>query len=194
MKRPAFFEGILVALLLSLIVSVVFTVLSSFFPTRWLLQLMIAGLSFSYICYLLIRSQEKTGRLVVVAVWGMTSLLAWTFSPSIIVTLFIHIGMIWLVRALYFYTSLIVALFDLGLSLFGMSAAIWTLLYTHSLFLSIWCFFLIQALFVVLPPDLKAGLLKRGKQTSRQGNADDDVFEQAYRSAKSAIQQITTQH
>ena len=191
MKRPAFSEGIVVAILVSLAVTVVFTVLSSFFPTRWLLQALIAGVSLSYVCYLLVRSQEKTGRLTVIAVWGVITVVTWLFSPSTIITLFVHVGLIWLVRALYYYTSLVVALVDLGLTLFGMAAAIWTLLYTHSLFLSVWCFFLIQALFVVLPTDLKSDLLKANKQNTKPSPAQNDGFEQAYLSAKSALHQLT---
>ncbi len=194
MKRPAFSEGIIVAILVSLVVTVAFTVLSSFFPTRWLLQVMIAGVSFSYICYLLVRSQEKTGRLTVVSVWAMVTVITWLFSPSTMITLFVHVGLIWLVRALYYYTSLIVALIDLGLTLFGIAAAIWTLLYTNSLFLSVWCFFLIQALFVVLPNDLSSGLFKTKNQMSKASSSQDDVFEQAYLSAQSALRQLTTRH
>lgn len=194
MKRPAFSEGIIVAIMVSLVVTVMFTVLSSFFPTRWLLQALIAGVSFSYICYLLVRSQEKTGRLTVIALWGVITVVTWLFSPSTIISLFVHVGMIWLVRALYYYTSLIVALLDLGLTLFAMATAIWTLLYTNSLFLSVWCFFLIQAVFIVLPPDLKSSLRKTNKKLSVQGSSQDDVFEQAYLSAKSALRQITVNH
>jgi len=194
MKRPEFSEGVIVAILVSLTATVAFTVLSSFFPTRWLLQAMIAGVSLSYVFYLLIRSQEKTGRITVIAVWGVVTVLTWLFSPSTMITLFVHVGLIWLVRALYYYTSLIVALVDLGLTLFGIAAAIWTLMYTHSLFLSVWCFFLIQALFVVLPTDLSPGLFKsRNKDPLRKEiSPQDDVFEQAYLSAKSALRQITT--
>lgn len=192
MKRPAFSEGILVAIAISLAVTVLFTVLSSLFPTRWLLQALIAGVSFSYVCYLLIRSQEKVGRLTVIVLWGVISVATWLFAPSTIIALFVHVGMIWLVRALYYYTSLLVALVDLGLSLFAMAAAIWTLSYTSSLFLCVWCFFLIQALFVVLPIDLTSSVTKPKHDATMQSSSNDDVFEQAYVSARSALRQITT--
>jgi len=194
MKRPAFSEGVIVAILVSLVATVAFTVLSSFFPTRWLLQAMIASVSLVYVIYLLVRSQEKTGRITVVAVWGAVTILTWVFSPSTIITLFVHVGLIWLVRALYYYTSLIVAMVDLGLTLFGIAAAIWTLLYTNSLFLSVWCFFLIQALFVLLPKDISSGWFKTKGRIQKETSAQDDVFEQAYLSAKSALRQLTTPH
>lgn len=198
MKRPGFAEGVVLAVLVSLAVTVVFTVLSGFFPTRWLLQAIIAGVSFSYICYLLIRSQEKTGRLVVIALWSAVSVAAWLFSPSTIVSLFVHIGMIWLIRALYYHASLLVALVDLGMTLFAMAAAIWTLIYTNSLFLSVWCFFLIQAVFVLLPVDLKSRIFVSRHQQGRQSVVKDDpaadTFEQAYLSAQSAVRQLMSNH
>ena len=192
MKRPAFSEGVIVAIVVSLAITVLFTVLSSFLPTRWLLQGVIATVSFTYIFYLLIRSQEKVGRVTVIMLWGVVSVLAWLLAPSTIIVLFVHVGMIWLVRALYYYTSLIVALLDLGLTLFAMAAAIWTLSYTHSLFLSVWCFFLIQAVFVMLPADLKAGMNKSKQRPTGQQPVESDVFEQAYQSAQTALRQITT--
>lgn len=193
MKRPHLSEGILVAVLASLVISVIFTVLSAFFPTRWLLQLLIAGASFAYVCYLLARSQEKIGRLTAVVVWAIIAILTWLFSPSMIISLFIHLGMIWLVRALYYYTSLVIALLDLGLVLFGMAAAIWTMMYTNSLLLGVWCFFLIQSLFVLLPADLKSGFLKKSGESTLPTVRPADAFEQAYTSARSALRQITAQ-
>jgi len=168
MSRPKLSEGILVAIIVSLAVTVIFTVMSAFFPTRWLLQILIAAVSFSYIAYLLVRSTEKVGKLTVVVVWASVSILTWLFSPSIIVTLFVHVGLIWLVRALYFYTSLLVALLDLGLILFAMAAGIWTLSYTNSLFLGVWSF-------------------------STTGNPRKDPFEQAHQAAQTALRQLAAQ-
>ncbi len=198
MKRPVFSEGVLVAIIISLAVTVVFTVMSAFFPTRWLLQIMIAGVSFFYVMYLLVRSNEKVGKLTVVAVWGGISILTWLFSPSIIVTLFVHIGLIWLVRALYFYTSILIAFFDLGLTLFAVASAIWTLSYTNSLFLSVWCFFLLQSFFVLLPSDLSKHRSSRDSRTTDYADAVNkskqmDSFEQAHQSAQAALRQLAAQ-
>ncbi len=198
MNRPGFAEGIVVAIIISLAVSAIFTVMSTFFPTRWLLQILIAGVSFSYVFYLLVRSREKVGKLTVVAVWGSVAILSWMFSPSILVTLFVHIGLIWLVRALYFYTSLILAFIDLGLILFAMAVGIWTLLYTNSLFLSVWCFFLLQSLFVLLPADLsgnsrKQKLSRSTVETNSNESKKKDPFEQAHQTAQAALRQLAAQ-
>lgn len=198
MSRPKLSEGILVAIIVSLAVTVIFTVMSAFFPTRWLLQILIAAVSFSYVAYLLVRSTEKVGKLTVVAAWASVSILTWLFSPSIIVTLFVHVGLIWLVRALYFYTSLLVALLDLGLILFAMAAGIWTLSYTNSLFLGVWSFFLLQSVFVLLPEDLSKSNFRKnatlfGVRTSTTGKPRKDPFEQAHQTAQMALRQLAAQ-
>ncbi|MGH8652343.1 MAG: hypothetical protein ACREYE_09290 [Gammaproteobacteria bacterium] len=46
------------------------------------------------------------------------------------------------------------ALADLGLNALGLTAAIWAVKQSGSLFASIWCFFLVQALFVAIPARL----------------------------------------
>ena len=198
MRRPGFIEGVLLSIVISIAVTAIFTVMSAFFPTRWLLNILIAAVSFSYVLYLLFRSAERTGMLTVITIWGSISVLIWIFSPSIMVTLFIHVGLIWLVRALYFYTSLMVALIDLGLILFAMASAIWTLTYTNSLFFSIWCFFLLQSLFVFLPADLHkeniTGRTKRGGLFENINGANNtDRFEQAHQGAQSALRQMSAQ-
>ena len=66
-------------------------------------------------------------------------------------------------------------------------------MYTNSLFLSVWCFFLVQALFVVLPVDLKSAFQKSSKKDSTDKPLTDDTFENAYHSAKVALRQLTTQ-
>ena len=198
MSRPNLSEGILVAIIISLVVTVILTVMSAFFPTRWLLQFMIAGVSFSYVVYLLVRSTEKVGKLTVIVAWASVSIFTWLFSPSIIVTLFVHVGLIWLVRALYFYTSLLVALLDLGLILFAMAAGIWVLSYTNSLFLGVWSFFLLQSLFVLLPEDLsKSNSRKKtmvfGVRTNTTEDSRKDPFELAHQTAQAALRQLAAQ-
>lgn len=193
MKRPHLAEGIIVALIISLAVTVVFSVMSAFFPTRFLLQILLASGSFIYILYLLLRSNEKTGRLTVLASVIVLIFFTWIFSPSMLISLFVHIGMIWLVRSLYYYTSLIISLFDLGLTLFAMAASIWTLMYTDSLFLALWCFFALQSLFAFLPTGLvrqRSGILVA---TPKRDN-NDDHFERAWQSAQQALKQALVQH
>lgn len=187
MNRPGFAEGVIVAVILSLSVAAVFTVMSAFFPTRWLLQAVIAAASFSYILYLLYRSKERTGKVATVTLWLVFALSVWLFAPSTLVLLFTHVGMIWLIRTLYYHSSILIALLDLGLMVLAMLVSLWVLVHTHSLLLTVWVFALIQALFTLLPEQIR--LPSRGTRKN-----PDDVFDRAYTSAEAAVRQLSSQH
>jgi hypothetical protein len=186
MNKPKFLEGVLLALGLSLLIAALFTVMSAFFPTRWLLQAVIAGASLSYILYLLYRSRERMGKVAVVTLWLLFAFGVWLLAPSTLILLFAHVAVIWVIRCLYYHSSILIALLDLGLIVLGMLVSLWTLLHTHSLLLSVWVFFLMQALFSVLPEQVFSAKTKRAKN-------QDDGFERAYASAEAAVRQLSSQ-
>ena len=186
MNKPSFLEGALLALGLSLLMAAMFTVMSAFFPTRWLLQAVIAGASLGYILYLLYRSKERTGRVAVVTLWLLYAVGVWLLAPSTLILLFSHVGAIWLIRCLYYHSSILIALLDLGLVVLGMLVSLWTLLHTHSLLLAAWVFFLMQALFSALPEQIRA-------VNTKLTNNQDDGFERAYASAEAAVRQLYSQ-
>jgi hypothetical protein len=98
-----------------------------------------------------------------------------------------HLGLIWLIRSLYFYSSLISALADFGLVLFGVASAIWAVLQTGSLSLSVWCFFLVQALFVAIP-----NAWKRSSKPGIVSKSTQDPFQSAHRTAEAALTKLST--
>ena len=75
---------------------------------------------------------------------------------------------------------------SLGLIVLGMLASLWALLHTHSLFLAAWVFFLMQALFSVLP-------LQISSAKTRSAQKPDDDFERAYCAAEAAVRQLSSQ-
>jgi hypothetical protein len=91
-----------------------------------------------------------------------------------------------LIRCLYYHSSILIALLDLGLVVLGMLVSLWTLLHTHSLLLAAWVFFLMQALFSALPEQIRA---VNTKLTNNQA----DGFERAYASAEAAVRQLSSQ-
>jgi hypothetical protein len=194
MTRPNFFEGVLVALIASLIGGLVFTMLLSLFSGGLVLRLVVAGIAFAYVLYLLTRSRERTGRLIVVTIWILTSGITLFAGLPLSVYLVIHLCMIWLIRSLYFYSSAVSSLLDLGLNFLSLGAAIWAGSQTNSIFLSIWCFFLLQALFIGIPKTLK-----RNDETERFSNGkfsinSTDRFERAYRAAQDAVRKLSSAH
>jgi hypothetical protein len=98
----------------------------------------------------------------------------------------IHVGAIWLVRSLYFYSGVVPALMDLSISTFSVSATAWAISRSGSVFLATWCFFLVQALFVAIPPAIK-------RRQARQPVTDNDNFARAKRDADKALHQLFTQ-
>lgn len=189
MKRPTFLEGVGVALAASLTGSILFSALSPTIQNLPLLKLLIAGLGLAYTLYLFRRSRERLGRMVTGTVWLISAAVIWLLDPPLTLYLLLHIGLIWLIRSLYFYGSLVSALADLGLSGLGLAAAIWAAVHTGSLLLSIWCFFLLQALFSTIPADLKkrSGIAEKAQETA-------DPFQQAERAAEAALRRLSSIH
>ncbi len=140
-KQTTFFEGVGLALILSIVGTVGFFSLTSLFGGGGIFRLLIAGLCFIYVLYLLTRSRERIGRVTAISAWLLVAGLSWIFVPSVLLYIVIHLGMIWLIRSLYFYSSVLSSLADLGLTGFSLAASIWAWSMSNSLFLSFWCFF-----------------------------------------------------
>lgn len=183
--KPGFFEGVALAFVAALVSTVAFEALAMVFYSGMMLKFFISLGSFSYIGYLLWRSPERNGRLSITAAWLSLSGLAWILSPSLIAYTLIQLIMIWLVRSLYYHSNLITALADLGLIGLGLLTAAWSWLQTGSVFIAIWCFFLIQALYVLLPQTWSGSISNSGTSNNRV-----DPFEQAHRSAELAVKKL----
>ncbi len=185
MKRPTFFQGVVIAFVFALIGAAAFSALQLIYASSFVVKLLITCFGALYVIYLLARSAERTGRLTIPALWIAGALTAWIVLPELTLFLLAHVGMVWLVRSLYFHSSVLPALLDLGLCALAVIAAIATALHSHSVFLSVWSFFLVQALFVAIPAVIKA---------KREVSADttDQHFKRALRTAEAAVRRIHT--
>jgi hypothetical protein len=184
MTRPTFPEGVAVALAASLAGSVLYTALDTLFPGIPVVRLLIAGLGLAYVIYLLGRSPERVGRVTSAAAWLLVAGVTWFTHPPLLLYVAVHLGTVWLVRSLYFYSSALSALADLGLNGLALAAAVTAITRTGSVFLGIWCFFLVQALFVVIPKSLNR------RSGAGAGHADEDRFQHAYRAAETAVRKL----
>jgi len=186
MKQPTFVEGVYVALLASISASVLFDAMISILPGVSVIKLLIALLSLSYLSYLLSRSQPRLGRVTLIVSWSLAAAANWLFAPSLVFYGLVHLGLIWLARALYRYRSVLSALADLGLNAAALAAGVWAAYQSESLFITSWCFFLIQALFVYIPTRLP------GRKASPAGvTVNDQRFQQAHRAAEMALQKLS---
>ena len=182
MKKATFMEGVGLALIASVVVASLFTVMSSMFIGGSLFNLLVAALSFVYVLYLLMRSKERVGRVSVTVIWFAITLTSLLFVSSIMLYLAIQLIMIWLIRSLYFYNSVFSALLDLAMTVMSLVVAMWALSISGSLFLTFWSFFLVQALFVYIPKNFS-----RQKESGFSDQFKDDKFEYAYHAAEIAV-------
>ena len=187
-NRPGFLEGVVVALAASLVGSLLYAVLVPPLPSGPVLRLLIAGIALGYVIYLLRRSPERVGRITVLAAWVLAAAVIWLMGTPLVLYLALHLGLVWLIRSLYFYSSVLCALADLGLSGLSLATALWAAGHTHSLFLGIWCLFLVQALFTAIPVNLQR----------RSGDAtptpEQDRFDHAHRAAETALRKLYSSH
>ena len=189
MKQPTFLEGVAVALAASLAGGVLYTALNVVFPGVPVLRLLIAGIGLTYVVYLLSRSSERVGRVTTAAAWLLSAGVLWFTQPPLLIYIGAHLGAVWLVRSLYFYSSALSALADLGLNGLALAAGIWAVTRTGSVFLGIWCFFLVEALFVAIPKSIQ-----RKSGTAAAGYAPADRFQHAYRAAETAVRKLSSSH
>lgn len=188
MNRPSFLEGVLVALVASLLGSLLYAVLVPTLPGGLVLRLLITAIALGYVIYLLRRSPERVGRITVLAAWSLAAGAIWLTGTPLALYLALHLGLVWLIRSLYFYSSMLSALADLGLSGLSLAATIWAASHSQSLFLGIWCLFLVQALFAVIPASMQRN---GGATPAHQGH---DHFEDAYQAAETALRRLSSIH
>ncbi len=189
MKAPTFLEGVAVALAASLLGAASFAVLSALLPAALVLRVEIALIGLGYVIYLLRRSRERIGRITSLGVWALAAIAIWLGAPSLTTYIVGHVGLVWIVRSLYHYSSVLAALTDLGLGALGLIAALWAATVSHSVFLSLWCFFLVQALFAAIPKRLP-----RKPAGERRTPDHEDRFQRAHRTAEAALRKLTTSH
>jgi hypothetical protein len=184
MKTATFLEGVILALVSSMIGAISYTALVPVVDSEFALCLTIATLALGYVMYLLKRSRERIGLVSTVLIWSVITVAMFWFIPSPLLFLTIQLGLIWLIRSLYFYTGVISALADLLLTGFSLMAVVWAAYQSESLFLCIWCCLLVNALFVFIPMDMT-------RRVAETRPVQLDRFQQAYQAAESALYKRT---
>ena len=187
MKHPNFIEGAVFAFVAALGASVVHTTLTPILGHEWVFRLIIPGLGLGYVLYLLLRAQERIGRITAVFAWLLMAGLSWLFLPGLVSYLVAHLGSVWLIRSLYHQSGGLTTLADLMLNAVALMSSVWALVHSGSLFLSVWSFFLVQALFVFIRS--YRGIARK-PDTSTQKKSDH--FQQAYRTAETALRKLSS--
>ena len=187
-KQATFLDGVAVAFVAAISAAVLLTALPQVFGMDIAFRLVVSAIGFGYILYLLHRSHEPVGRIAVIALWTVLTTVVWLLNLPLLAYMGVQLGAIWLIRSLYFYTSVLSAFADLGLSGMSLLTAFWAVSWTGSIFLSLWCFFLLQSLFVFIPASWKAKTFKGKKSPS-----GENPFDLAHRAAEAAVHKLSQQ-
>ena len=183
MSRPSFLEGAGVALATSAVAAVVFTALTGIVPIGTVARVVVAGVGLAYLVYLLARSPGRAGRVSALGLWALATGACVVLEAPLTAVVLVQAGVVWLVRSLYFQASVLGALADGALVALGLAAALWAAIASASVFLTVWCALLVQALFVAVPRAARRGAPRSGA---------GERFEQAARSAESAVRRLST--
>lgn len=189
MNRPGIGEGVLFALIAAVITVVSAVVLSIALSGPTLLTTVTSAVAFLYILYLLRRSGERVGRVIVATGFLVLVGVALALSPSPLTHLLLLAGAIWITRALYYYQSALLALVDLGIVIAGTITCLWAWQTSHSPGLTVWTFFLVQSLFVLVP----STLANAGKREMKDSDAAVN-FSEAHEAARAAARELASQY
>jgi hypothetical protein len=193
MIKTSLMQGILVACGLS-VVSLPLMMVLAVLGVSMANQVLIAMLAGGYMAYLLANSPSPVGRATLGAI-GFTGLAgACVWGASTVVVGLLAVGLIWLVRTLLHYSSVVSALVDGLLCTMSLGGALAALLLTGNVVLTVWCFFLPQALFVFSPRRLKRSPTGQASvSTGAKEQSRPDTFARAHRAAQAAIHCLAQQ-
>jgi hypothetical protein len=192
---PSFVSEVGLGFVLSLVAATSAYAAALILPPESALRAAIAVLGIAYTVARLIRTAERTGRVVVLALWAIVAGATWLFAVPLTAYVAIHVALIWLIRSLFSYSSLLAAALDLALTGLSLGAATWAFAHSDSVFLACWCLLLVQALHTAIPTHKPAALLSRDTQrrTARRAYTPDR-FGTAHRAAEAALQRLAAKH
>jgi len=182
---PSIGQSIVSGLVLSVSGAALLAVLGPFLGIGGALRFVIALLGLAYVLFLVGKSGERVGRVTTIACWLGAAFVAWFAGLPLVAYVLVHVGLVWLARSLYYYSGVLPALADLGLSVLGAAFAVWAARHSGSAWLAFWCFFLAQAFFVLIPASLSG-------REAEHASVADDAFSRAHRAAEAAVRRLST--
>jgi hypothetical protein len=183
-RQPSFTRGLGAAFVLALCGGALLAALAPWLGGYTALRVVIALVGFAYVLYVIGTSGERVGRITTIAGWCVAASAVWLVGLPLVGYVLVHVGLVWLVRSLYHYSGVLPSLVDFALSLLGVAFGAWAAQRSGSVWLALWCFFLVQAFHALIP----ASLTKRG----RLGAETEDAFAHAHRAAEAAVRRLTS--
>jgi hypothetical protein len=180
---PSLGTGLGAAFLLSTCGAALLAVLGPWLGHTPSLRLVVALLGFAYVSYAIGRSGERVGRITTIVCWLAIAGAAWLLNLPLAGYVLTHVALAWLVRSLYYYSGVLPALADLGISMLGAAFAAWAAQRSGSAWLALWCFFLVQSFHALVPASLTR---------VPASEAPDDAFMRAHRAAEAAVRRLSS--
>ncbi len=187
MRLPAFRSGAIVGLGLAVLFAILshpgLGGLASFNGLRHGETLLLTALTGAYLAYLACCAQQRSGRIAVLTLWALASVLLLASQAGPGPVLLLQLLAVSGARSLFFGARPLRAFADLLLTGLAAIAAAWTAAHSGSPTLAVWAFFLLQALW----PELH----RSTPDNSESVEAPNPRFDRAHRSATLAIRQLT---
>lgn len=187
MRAPTFLHGVALALALALGSAVFMDGIAPVLGSLAAVRLLVTGLGLVYLGYLSAAAKGRTGAVTIVLAWAVATAIAWFVTPGIAVYALLQVLLLWLARIFLQRRRPLPAFADLAINAAAVVLATAALTRTGSLFLTVWSFFLVQALHVAIPRFTSA------RPSTRRSDLDT-AFDAASRRASAAIDQLVKQN
>ena len=187
MKKLEFITGAGWGLLLAVLAAAFYFVCSFILPVTFTLYLTLSLTALAYIAFMLMYSRVANGKLI----YFSAAMLLMTAALLLQISILFYAGLltviIWMTRVCYFHRSLTGLLTDAPLSAASVAVAVWAFAHSHSIFLTIWSYLLIQAL---ISPSILPWLSGKKCNEPADFGHSTNQFLRAQRIAENALQKL----
>jgi signal transduction histidine kinase len=189
MKHPTLLEGVLVALVLSLLAAPIVVLLHGLVGSLLAWKAVVVVIAYTYMCYLLVQRGRMSGRMTLGLLALAVLLAGVALDLRLTSMLLLCMTLIWSIRSFAYSRSLVSAVLQGGICVLGCGVALMVYRHSGSFALAIWSFFLVQAAFVLIP----ARLTRRpAADLGEEVGGSPDGFGRAHHAAEQALDRLAT--
>ena len=189
MQHPTLLEGVLVALVLSLLAAPIVVLLHSLVGSLLAWKAVVVVMAYTYMCYLLVQRGRMSGRMTLGLLALAVLLAGVALDLRLTSMLLLCVALIWGIRSFAYSRSLVSVVLQGGVCVLGCGAALMVHGHSGSFALAIWSFFLAQAAFVLIP----ARLTRRpAADLGEEVGSSPDGFGRAHHAAEQALDRLAT--
>jgi hypothetical protein len=181
MNVRVFWVGVGWALLAATVAWVLLLALTPLFGSIMTLKGCVALLGISYLIFLMRTGQARIGLISTLLGWCVLAGVLLVCQAGLMTWILTQATGIWLFRCATRHGQVGTCLADLLLGAFAIAAAVATLLHSHSAVLSVWVYFLVQALHALIPSRADSNIT---------ADATRSRFEQANHEAQQALRRL----